>query len=427
MSRLFFRQSRRRRTCQTNRLFSAAEHAEERVLLSAAPIDGAGNNVDHPEWGSTGETFLRLATTDYGDGIFSVGGEDRPSAREISNAISDSGGEDIISQRLLSAMIYAWGQFIDHDIDLSREATVPEMAPIGIPAGDPAFDPTGTGAQSMMFVRSGYDAATGTDVPREQVNEITAFLDASMVYGSDAERAAALRADGGYLKVSDGDMLPYNDGSQGNAGDNGAVSYLAGDVRANENVELTSMHTLFVREHNRLVDALSEEHPDWDAERLFQEAKAIVEGEIQAITYNEFLPLLLGQDALAAYDGYKADVDPQIANIFATAAFRFGHSMLSSTLLRVAEDGSESAYGHLALRDAFFQPDRLANEGGIDDLLRGAAAGTSQTIDTHLVEDVRSFLFGAPGSGGLDLEALNIQRGRDHGLPDYNTVRSAYG
>ncbi|MDB5350210.1 MAG: peroxidase [Planctomycetota bacterium] len=47
-------------------------------------------------------------------------------------------------------------------------------------------------------------------------------------------------------------------------------------------------------------------------------------------------------------------------------------------------------------------------------------------MDTLVVDSVRNFLFGPPGAGGLDLASLNIQRGRDHGLADYNTIRAAY-
>src|SRR6185295_19493736 len=64
--------------------------------------------------------------------------------------------------------------------------------------------------------------------------------------------------------------------------------------------------------------------------------------------------------------------------------------------------------------------------GDIDPILKGAATGNAQEIDTKIVDDVRNFLFGPPGAGGLDLAALNIQRGRDHGLPNYSSLRSSY-
>ena len=355
----------------------------------------------------------------YGDSVSSLAGGDRPSSRAVSNAVMAQ-DEDMPSAVGTSDLFWVWGQFLDHDIDLTKgpEAGQEEPANIPVPTGDPFFDPFNTGTQEIGLTRSGFDPSTGTDSdnPREQVNEITSFIDASMIYGSDPATAASLRAPGGKLATSDGDMLPLDGGH-----------FVAGDVRANENVALTSMHTIFMREHNRLVDELAEEHPDYDDERLYQEAKALVEAKIQVITYNEFLPLLLGENALGDYEGYKADVDPSIANIFATAAFRVGHTMLSSTIKRVDEKGEEDPFGHLALRDAFFRPDKLLTEGGTDPILRGLATNVSQEIDTRLVDDVRNFLFGPPGAGGFDLGSLNIQRGRDHGLPSYNEARVAYG
>lgn len=396
--------------------------------LEFRSIDGSGNNLTNDLWGSAGSLFLRKLKSSYGDGILTLGGGDRPSAREISNAVMAQDG-DMPSAVGTSDLFWLWGQFIDHDIDLTKghEAGQEEHANIPVPTGDPHFDPLNTGTQEIHLTRSGFDAGTGTDVdnPREQVNEITSFIDASMVYGSDDARAAALRTSGGKLATSADDMLPIDDGSFPNAG--GPGGFLAGDVRANENVGLTSMHTIFVREHNRLVDELAAEHPEYDDERLYQEAKALVEAKIQVITYNEFLPLLLGENALGAYGGYKPDVDPSIANVFATAAFRVGHTMLSSTIHRIDEKGNEDPFGHLALRDAFFRPDRLLSEGGVDSTLRGLASNVSQEIDTRLVDDVRNFLFGPPGAGGFDLGSLNIQRGRDHGLPSYNEARVAYG
>ena len=198
-------------------------------------------------------------------------------------------------------------------------------------------------------------------------------------------------------------------------------------MRAGENVALTSLHTLFAREHNRLVDELSAADPGLTDDELFQAARQRVEAKIQAITFNEFLPLLVGKDAIARYDGYDPDVNPGITVEFSTAAFRFGHSLLSSQIQRLNEDGSVIDAGNLSLSEAFFSPEEISENGGIDPILRGLADGTAQELDTQIVEDVRSFLFGEPGSGGLDLAALNIQRGRDLGVASYNDLREALG
>ncbi len=393
-------------------------------------IDGSYNNIASPNLGASHEQLTRLVDAAYADGIASMAGPNRPSARDISNHVVALAFEtESLSNELnQSDFLWQWGQFIDHDIDLTDGIDPPEPQNIIVPADDAYFLP----GSEIPFNRSIYDSSTGIDSPRQQLNEITAWIDASNVYGSDSERANAIRTlDGsGKLKASAGNLLPFNTFGLANAGDNGENSaslFLAGDVRANEQIGLTVMHTLFMREHNRLVDQLSAQHPDWDGEKLYQKARQLVGAQMQAITFNEFLPALLGEDAIAPYRGYNSDIDPNISNLFSTAAYRFGHSALSSTILRLDAEGNTSSFGDLPLRNAFFSPWRLAAEDGIEPILRGLAAQQCQTIDTYLVEDVRSFLFGNPAAGGFDLAALNIQRGRDHGLPVYNDVLRSVG
>jgi peroxidase len=406
-----------RRLYQDQQLARAAEIAEARTLLSAAAIDGSGNNVENPEWGSTDEQFLRLAEADYADEISAVNGEDRPGAREISNALADSVGQDTVSDRLMSAMMYVWGQFIDHDMTLTAFSKTESLS-IPVPVGDPSFDPAGTGTATINTFRSGFDSTTGADSsnPREQINELSAFLDGSMVYGSDDATAASLRTfNGGRMLTSDGDLLPIDD----------TGSFLAGDIRANENIELTAMQTLFVREHNFQADRLAAANPDLSDEEIYQQARAIVIAEIQAITYTEWLPALLGDGAISAYSGYDATVNPGISNEFATAAFRFGHSLLGDDIEFLDNNGLATR-DEVSLAEAFFNPS-LVSENGIDGILKYLVSDPSSELDTQLVDSVRNFLFGPPGAGGLDLASLNIQRGRDHGLADYNTVRESIG
>ncbi len=392
-------------------------------------IDGSNNNPLDPDLGQTHAQLLRKTPVDYGDGVSSLAGSTRLMAREVSNQIFEQ-VDSTPNSKGFSDFMWVWGQFLDHDITLTPGGANPvDKAPMPIPMLDPMFDPFGTGSSTMDFTRSTFDPTTGTDAgnPRQQVNVITPYVDASNIYGSDTIRAAAIRGDDGKMLTSAGDFLPFNTAGLPNAPSTSARLFLAGDERANENVALTSMHTVFVREHNRLVDELKVTNPGWTGEELYQQAKRIVEAEVQAITYNEFLPKLLGEDAIEDYSGYRSDVSPEIANVFSTAAFRLGHTMLSSKVHRLNEDGSESVHGNLELLNAFFRPDRLASEGGVEDVLRGAGFGTAEEVDTQIIGDVRNFLFGPPGAGGFDLAALNIQRGRDHGLSDYNTAREAYG
>jgi hypothetical protein len=406
-------------------------------LLPAASIDGTGNNVAHPTWGSTGQDLLRLSPVAYGDGISTPSGADRPGARLVSNLLAASPEGGVTNDRDFTAFVYAWGQFLDHDLGLTDTATPRERLPIPVPTGDPSFDPNSTGAMTISMSRSAWDAATGTGTnnPRQQVNSITAFIDGSQVYGSDATRAAALREfAGGRMRTSAGNLLPFNTTGLANANDAHVVAdnqlFLAGDVRANENPELIALQTLFVREHNRIATEAAAKNPTWTDEQLYQHARRMVISEIQEITYNEFLPAILGANTPAAnalqnYRGYRADVNPGIATEFSTAAFRLGHSMLGEDI-QLLDNNGNPVRDDVRLKDVFFDP-RSVSEVGIDPLLKYLASDRAQEIDTKVTDDVRNFLFGAPGQGGFDLVSLNIQRGRDHGLADYNTVRVAYG
>lgn len=395
--------------------------------------DGTSNNLSNTDWGATFEHLQRLASNDYADGISELAGADRPSARAVSNGVSDQAEGLSISNTVNGTdFIWQWGQFMDHDIDLTDGAE--ESADIIVPEGDPDFDPAGTGGVVIPFNRALFDASTGTDAsnPREQENEITSWIDGSMVYGSDDARNTALRvAETPFLKVSTGNLLPFNTESLTNA--NGFIAdptslFLAGDIRANEQLGLTVMHTLFVREHNRLAERFMNDDPNVGADAIYERARRLVIAKIQVITFEEWLPALVGPNAIPAYSGYDETVNPTVFNEFSVAAFRLGHSMLNAQLLRLDADGNEIPNGHVALRDAFFTgASLLTQEGDLDPILRGFATQLHQEIDAKVVDDIRNFLFGMPGSGGLDLASLNIQRGRDHGVPGYNDMREAMG
>ena len=393
-------------------------------------LDGSGNNLLDPAMGAAYTNLRRVLPSDYNDAIAALGGADRPGPREISNAVCAQDAPKY-NPRGATSMFWQWGQFLDHDIDLSDGVDPAEREDITVPVGDPYFDPDGKGKATIPFNRSNYDKLTGTQAgnPRQQINEISTWIDASNVYGSNNERAAALRTnDGtGQLKTSSGTLVPLNTFRLPNAGGPGRSLFLAGDVRANEQVGLTALHTLFVREHNRLAARISTDYPDLNGDEIYQKARRVVGAQMQVITYNEFLPLLLGASALKQYKGYDPNLDARIANVFSAAAYRFGHSALTSRLLRLDADGNEIDEGHLALRDAFFDPARITDEGGIDPVLRGLSVQVSQAIDLLVINDVRNFLFGDPERGGFDLASLNIQRGRDHGLPSYNDARAALG
>lgn len=393
-------------------------------------IDGSGNNIASPGLGSVDARLLRKAPSAYGDGVSTPAGGGRPSPRAISNALCEQFGT-VGNPAGVSDIFWLFGQFVDHDIDLTQAAEPEEDFDIAVPLGDPHFDFFATGNETIPLDRSAHDPATGTGVgnPRQQVNQITAFIDASNVYGSDATRAQALRRNRGRgrLETSRGKRLPFNELGLPNAGgEDNPELYLGGDIRANEHVGLSAMHMAFMREHNRLARLIRRGDRALSGDEIYEQARAQVGAQLQAITYEEFLPVLLGPGTMAPYTGYNSSVDPGIANEFSTAAYRFGHTMLSPQLQRVRRNGQPYRRGPLALRDAFFNP-LLLRRGPVEHLWRGLAAQLAQGIDLLVVSEVRNFLFGVPGAGGFDLASLNIQRGRDHGLADYNAMRVAYG
>jgi len=397
------------------------EQLEAKNLMAVdvyAPIDGYGNNVDNPEAGTVGEQFTRLAPAAYADGLSEPARLDEMNAREISDILSTQ-EESIENDRFITSMWFQWGQLLDHDInrvfDVRGFEETSEVTSLDI-------------SEDFPFNRSPYDPTTGTTDAREHVNHVTAFIDGSVVYGSDEERALALRTlDGGKLKSQQtdvGELLPFN--TEALANDPAPVDafFLAGDVRSNENIGLTSMQTLWVREHNRLAMELAEtdfahqdlSDPEVD-EAIYQRARQQVIGLIQNITYNEFLPSTIGFNAIPTYSGYNPNVDTGISNEFAAASFRIGHTALADELL-IGSDGDS-----VPLAEAFFQP-HMVSDLGIEGVLEGLTIQLMQESDNQVVDAVRNFLDDGPG---FDLAAINIQRGRDHGIPDFNTVRESIG
>jgi peroxidase len=414
------------------------------------PIDGTGNNVDNPTWGSAGSDLLRIAPAGYADGIDSPSLPGDLSARDISNVLNDQADPSnpsvdvsTVDGNSLSDFGYAFGQFMDHDMDLTPDGGA--SFPIPVASNDPI------GPDPLDFTRSQTDPATGTTTPAQQVNVITSYFDLSQVYGSSQVVADALRTfTGGLMKTSPGNMLPYDNTNYFTADQVAALNmandaqvvpedqlFAAGDVRGNENIELTALVTLFVRNHNRLAGIFQKEHPNWSDEQLYQEARKINIAQYQNIIYAEWIPAVLGPHALRPYREYNPNVNASIANEFSTVAFRFGHSMVSPSIARDGNNG-QALDESISLAFDFFDPNLLNPSGTVDPLtglaatdigpiLKADADGNGQAMDNMAISDIRNLLFGNGGLGGDDLIARDAQRGRDNGIPDYNTLRISMG
>ncbi|XP_037093507.1 peroxidase-like isoform X2 [Pollicipes pollicipes] len=428
--------------------------------------DGSCNNINNAAWGMSRTALQRILAPAYENGIFtprvaSDGGA-LPSARDVSNIVVSTANSPYPD---VTISVMTWGQFLDHDLSISpifrlegrsgieccdehgRDLPVdlrhPQCFPIPVSQFDPFFSKFGR--TCLNFVRS-------LPAPRpdcnfgyaEQMNALTHYMDASHIYGSDAEQQAALRAfRGGLLSQSQPGTLPLEttDLEECFAKETGADCYKAGDVRVNENLQLTVMHTIWMREHNRVARALDEQSRragrQLSDEQLYQEARRIVTAEWQHINYNEWLPIVLGRQFMEVYDlktkssgysfDYRPDINPSINNEFSTAAFRFGHTLIQDMVQLFRDSRSQS--GAIQLRDVLNNPSLLSRRPNIlESVTRGFYLQRSQRFDENVIEDVKNHLFQPPGGAqGMDLVALNVQRGRDHGIPSYNEMRQKCG
>lgn len=399
-------------------------------------LDGTGN---HPlDWGRAHAPLNHFTTQSFSDGISEPNGTDRPNERVISNTLFTQ--SDMISDPLnLSDFVWVFGQFIEHDIVLV-EGSDNEFLTITVPVDDEVFAPN----SDIYMVRSKELPGSGTDVdnPRLYANAVTSYLDLSNVYGSDEERSNWLRSkDGsGKLKTSQSNLLPWNTPS-GEFNDTNISTdipymvdklsnqrlFVAGDIRANENPLLLSIHSLFVREHNRLCEHYLEKHPSWlgNDELLFQNARKHLIAYYQSVVFDEWLPAM--GIILPEYTGYKADMNPSIMNVFSAATFNIGLTLNSGTIVRMDNNGRMIPNGDISYREAYFKPLEINIAGGIEPYIKGMATQIQQNLDCKVVDAMRNYVIDEIAMVGLDYAAINVKRGRERGIADYNTIRDDFG
>ncbi|XP_045133044.1 chorion peroxidase-like [Portunus trituberculatus] len=423
--------------------------------------DGSCNNLQNAAFGQSNTPAQRILPPIYEDGVagFRVTGEDGsplPNVRRISSSIMVDINEP---DTTFTLSVMQWAQFMDHDfahipfpslengqgIDCCPEdpntPLHPRCQPIDI-SGDPFF--SRFRRKCMNFVRSMLavgPAEACTFGFAEQLNQLTHWIDGSNVYGSDENEQRAVRSfRNGLLKTSRGNMLPINPEQQGGECEaelRNAKCFLAGESRVNEQPGLTVIHTIWLREHNRVASELQQLNPQWSDEEVFQEARRIVIAEMQHITFNEWLPIIIGPQFVQAFgiqasppgSGFSNDYDPSINpnmnNEFSTAAFRFGHSLVQGKINLIGRDGSLSS---VLLRNNFNSPHLIQNEGRFDDLVRTLVQFPSQSFDNFVTQDLSNHLFQTPEFDfGMDLMSINIHRGRDHAIATYNSMREACG
>ncbi len=415
-------------------VFASDEEMAPQVIRNN---DGSGNNIANSDWGAVNSQINRLTPQSFNDSISEMAHPEYENPRIISNQVCV---ESIAtpSSLGLSNMNVLWSEFINNDMQLtshqdsSHEGGM-EEAHISIPIDDEIMNPGGVEDSRIKYLRTEFISSTGDseENPREYPNEVSSWIDGGSIYSSSVEFQDYLRSgEGGHLKVTDvdgWDMVPgrVTEYVESTTGDNPNLQFFTGDSRNLENIGLTSLQVLFIREHNRLADGLSERHSDWNDEQIFQRAKKLVQAEIQAITYNEYLPSI-GID-LDNYSGYNSTINPQLSNEYILlAAFATG-SQMADGWLQFDEGLNETSNGHLDLRDGFWTTSSLIEAGGIDSTIRGAAYDTQREMDLAVIPSLRNLMSGAMWGGWMDDCAMDIQRGRDRGLTDYNSLREGLG
>ncbi|GLV44597.1 uncharacterized protein CBL_13471 [Carabus blaptoides fortunei] len=427
--------------------------------------DGTCNNRKHPKRGSALTPQQRFLPPRYDDGLQTirrsvVNRSPLPSAREVSTRIHRDRHLEAPS---ITLMLMQWGQFVDHDITATPQSRAfngstprccadggrafqpsefmhPECLPISVPSDDWFLERFNV--RCFEFVRSAPAPREDCDFGhRQQMNQVTSYIDASTIYGSSSLQADSIRLfRGGMVQYGRLDNRNPPDPPGGELCRKGAITsqcFRSGDNRAPEQPALTAIHITWIREHNILARKLSELNQQWSDEKVYQETRRIVGAMIQHITYREFLPIILGHEVMKLFDlqllpkgynnGYDPNVNPSPANAFTAAAYRFGHSLVQNSFVR-SDRFHRPLFNNVSLHDEQSNPGNIWSSGSVDRLLLGMCNQPSQKRDEFISDELTNHLFQSPGFPfGMDLAAINVQRGRDHGIPPYTAWRGPCG
>ncbi|KAK6179799.1 hypothetical protein SNE40_012075 [Patella caerulea] len=469
--------------------YFAAQEEEETELT---PQDGYYNNLIHPDWGAIDGQLLRRSPVAYEDGVFELSGRNRPNPFRISD-LAHGGDQGNGSVRGRNSFLVFFGQQVVEEImDSQRPGCPREFINIDVYKGHPIYDQGGKGDIKMPLLRTRFDQRTGysPNNPRQQLNEITPYIDGGLMYGTSKAWTDTLRSfkDGKLLSNDESQLIPESfpvkntirlpmaNPPPPREHELKPVNrfYRLGNPRGNENPMLLTFGVIWFRWHNVVAKRLKDEHPSWNDEQLFNRARQVVIAHHQKIVMYDWLPRWLSisnDSANAAFteippyvnkventngtsqvdptlkfqQGYDPNIHPGISQEFQAAALRFGHTLVPSGILtrRILANGTclnttntiTNGLGHrqdfkgIRVCTSYWNSQEPLDtpQPGVDGVVLGMISTLSEKEDHIIVEDLRGNVFGPLDFNQRDLAAINIQRGRDHGLPGYNKVREAYG
>ena len=418
---------------------------------------GHCNNVNKPLWGAVYEPMQRLQNPEYADGVSvprtGSKGKRLPSARIVSKTLFSESRPD---HAICSQIIATWAQFVYEDlaqvgsnrlfsgldsIPISCcQSTHPECFNIGTDNDDEVFRNRGL---CMSYARSVVAPRENCSLGvREQANLVTSFLDGSHIYGNDKNQASSLRLfQNGQLKhkfqSEKKELLPSSAdiSSCGSPNPSQQPCFSTGSKWANLIPTTTSLHTLWLRQHNRIARKLKELNKYWDDERLYQESRRITIAQIQHITYNEFLPIIVGKEHLRSFglhlqhhsfhSDYALNTNPSVLNEYAAAVGLFFFTLLPDTIVVTNTNGEQAHERHYST--LFNDPSHLYYRERLDGLIRTIIQNPIRKPGLHISKEFRERFLRGTDESGIDLAALIIQMGRDHGINSYTKWRAYCG
>ncbi|KAL1420776.1 hypothetical protein MTO96_023817 [Rhipicephalus appendiculatus] len=409
-------------------------------------LTGMCNNLENPSWGSVRSAMVRYLPPAYADGIgeprVAKDGSPLPNARMVSFLVHHDVSEH---DRRVRNLLVSMGQMLDHDLTLAAptlneerqdidcckyapEERHPNCLIIDVPRDDPFYKFFNRKCLEFARVLAGLRPSC-TLGPRSQMNIISAYIDAGFVYGSTQEVASRLREfSGGRMKTTPlyrdlglKDLLPMKtvEADVGcMARPRNLYCFDAGDERVNEQLSLTVMHTLWLREHNKIAKGLQEVNPHWDDETLFQETRHIPHRRGAAPHADRVAARRAGTRR-----GQEVRTCARIARLL--------RWLQSKSLLPDITERYNKFHEKLEsirLSKLLRQPYDLYKPGVVDSFALGLVDQQSNRMDPEITTEVTNHLFEVPGDGfGMDLVSLNVQRGRETGIPGYNDFREYCG
>lgn len=354
--------------------------------LEFRTVNSIDNNTSHGSWGAAGIYFQRLTAPSFSS-------DNLPNPRVVSNTLFSQNTS--IKEPSISSFLWAWAEFIFSDMVCLSETYPPEPFNIEIPENDPFFTVSATSNKSISYNKTAY--IVFREGVHQQINKASSYIDGSMIYGNEKVQADFLRVNDG-----SGRLKAFT------------ITDLITSIRSTytlHELAVAALRMLFIKEHNYWCSVISSLKSDLSDDQIYNQAKAMVVAQLQAITYREFLPALLGPSALPVYNGYNPSINPTISNEFSQGFDILIQSLVSTDTIHMPPLGDPQSASSI-------------NDFMIESVFKALGAKNSERLDLYIVDELRNSY---RDSLSYDASAVSLQRTRDHRLPLYNDFRAALG